>query len=646
MTDLSVPSLASGGDPQTMQAEVPAFRIAIIGSGPRGMSVLERLAARLRADPGPSRVEIHLIDAVQVGCGRIWRTSQPGWFLMNTLPGEITAFSGPPDDGPHRPGAGPSFIQWWDATNPGPGHGGDYAPRKLYGRYLRYVLDSIERALPGTVSLHRVVATVRSVQQADGGFQLTFDTGEKLDVDRAVLVTGHSRPRPAGHLRDLEQFAAAHDQLRFFPGDSAADMDLAAIPAGGAVGIIGMGLTFYDVVAALTVARGGAFSEQDDGELRYHPSGAEPFLVAGSRSGLPQPARGHNQKPPDYRYKPVFFTIDHIRCDAAGRRLDFRRDLLPRLMADVNLIYTATLLRHRQGPGAEAEFTAAVAAGGGARTDDLGQAIARFGLSGTPLLDFDVLSLPFAGQTFADQRSFDETLDRAIRADVREAVRGNFDSPVKAALDVIRSFRYTIRDLVDFGGLSPRSHQQDLVDWYGPRSAFLAAGPPLVRLRQTRALMRAGVLRVIGPQSRYDVAPSDGKFVVSSPAVANARVLVDTIVDARLPAPRLPGDSSPLAQQLRTAGLWTEFVNSDGLSSYASGAVHVTRSPFNPTGADGQVHAGLYVLGIPCESIRWFTQVVATGPSQWSEFMTDADDVAADIVRAADRQPVAPRGRL
>ncbi len=59
----------------------------------------------------------------------------------------------------------------------------------------------------------------------------------------------------------------------------------------------------------------------------------------------------------------------------------------------------------------------------------------------------------------------------------------------------------------------------------------------------------------------------------------------------------------------------------------------MTRSPFHPVGADGRPVRGLHVLGIPSEHSRFFTQVVATGPAGWSEFMRDADDVARHLLR-------------
>ncbi|MDQ0794215.1 FAD/NAD(P)-binding protein [Streptomyces sp. B1I3] len=604
--------------------------IAVVGGGPRAMSILERLAARASESLEP--VDIHLIDTVQVGCGQVWRTDQPDWYLMNTVAGEITAFSGPPDAGPARPGAGPSFAQWWDMTDPGREHANDYAPRRLYGQYLLFLLDTIERALPSSVTLHRVVATVGDLCKEGEGYRVTLDDGREILADQAAIVTGHARPRLSGHLLELQRFAQSHPGLRFVPGGSAADMPLSDIAPRTKVGVIGMGLTFYDVVAALTVGRGGTFTESGDG-LVYTPSGDEPFIVAGSRSGFPQPGRGRNQKPSGFAYRPVFFTEELVRAAAGDERLDFHRHLLPRLTAEVDFVHFTTVLRERSGAATADEFAARVRAGGGARVADLARCAADFGLAGLPGLDFDTLALPFAARTFADRATFDKELLAALDADVRESERGNVDSPLKAGLDILRSLRWIIRELADFGGLTPASHRDGLVDWYAPRSAFLAAGPPLVRLRETRALIEAGILRVIGPRATYVADPAAGRFGVLSPQVPGASEAVDTIIDARIPAPDVRADTSPLTRMLLRRGLWSEFVNG---GEFRTGGVAVTRSPFHPLGADGRPERGLYVLGIPTEYSRYFTQVVATGPTGWSEFMRDADDVASHMLRSAE----------
>ena len=46
--------------------------IAIVGMGPRGISILERLSARM--DDSSDPITVHLIDDAQHGAGRIWET--------------------------------------------------------------------------------------------------------------------------------------------------------------------------------------------------------------------------------------------------------------------------------------------------------------------------------------------------------------------------------------------------------------------------------------------------------------------------------------------------------------------------------------------------------------------------------------------
>ncbi|WP_343241897.1 FAD/NAD(P)-binding protein, partial [Streptomyces sp. SID13588] len=345
---------------------VGVHRIAVVGSGPRGLSVIERLAARLAkaAEARPLEggdsleavqpVEIYLIDPVEVGCGRIWRSDQPEWFMMNTVADEISAFSGVPDTGPHRAGAGPSFGEWWRATDPDHPGPNSYAPRAVYGRYMRYVLSAARTGLPAHVRLHEIRLSVEDLARTGDGYRLRLSDGSRLSVDKVVLTTGHARPEPSGEQRALADFAATRPQLRYVQGDSAADMPLSGIPAGSKVGILGLGLAFYDVMAALTIGRGGTFKEDDDGRLTYLPRGDEPVLVAGSRSGMPLHARGRNQKSATNPYRPVLFTVERVRHGHAGGPVDFRADVMPWLQAEMSLVYYATEIRHRSAaPAAE-----------------------------------------------------------------------------------------------------------------------------------------------------------------------------------------------------------------------------------------------------------------------------------------------------
>ncbi|KAA2266434.1 hypothetical protein F0L68_01400 [Solihabitans fulvus] len=626
---------------RTVQLSAPraesAYRVAVVGSGPRGLMAVERMAARLAERPVRRPVEILLIDAVEVGAGRIYRTNQPPWFLLNTVAGMVSAFSGLPDDGPTRAGSGPSLYEWWRTIDPVNASPDGYAARADYGRYLRFVLDAVEGGLPDTTTLRRIRARVADLQSTGTGYLLTLTGGESLAVDRVVLTTGHSQPELTGPLRDLAEFAADRPRLRYLRGDSAADMPLDAIPAGTPVGVLGLGLSFYDVMAAFSLGRGGRFTEADDGGLRYHPSGREPVLVAGSRSGMPLPARGCNQKPPRFGYRPVLFTEQRVRRNSV-RALDFRADVLPWLLAEIDLVYYATALRQRFDAARAAAFTSAVAAR--AELPDVVAIAAEHGIADLPRLNLDALARPFADRSFPDRPSFERELASIIRRDLVDADRGNVDSPLKAALDVLRDCRRFICQLVDYSGLTPSSHRDDFLGWYVPRSAFLAAGPPSSRLRQLLALIECGVLRVIGPRARFACDAASGRFTVSSPQVAGAEVAVDVVIDARIPYPDLPRDLSPLTRRLRERGIWTGYVNGDGAEAFHTGGVAVTGSPYHPVARDGEPDTGLYVVGIPTEHTRWFMQVGSNRPGLWGDFVHDSDAIAADVLAAADWERV------
>lgn len=623
------------------------YRVAVVGSGPRGVGVLERLAARLLRDPADRPVRLYLIDAVEVGCGRIWRTDQPRWFLMNTVCGEVTMFSGPPDDGPERAGAGPSLAQWWQATRDDfPGKDG-YAPRALHGRYLRHVVDVIEASLPAHVRLERITAAVDDLEPTGDGYLLSLSTGPCPHVDRVVLTTGHAKLTPAGAHREFAEFAAGRPNVRYFPADSVADMPLESIPDGSAVAFLGIGLSFYDAMLALTVGRGGRFVGDADDVLRYLPSGHEPVLVPGSRSGIPLPARGLNQKPATLAFRPTLFTTERVCRGRAHGTIDFTAHVLPWILAEIELVYYRTELRERDGVEAAEVFTehVAYAADIGAAVPDIRGIAVTHGGTDLPPLDFERLARPFAGRMFASPADFQAALTEFMRADLARADRGNYADPVKAALDVLRDTRWVVREISDFGGLTPRTHQEDFLGRFAPRSALLAAGPPRIRLRQAMALREAGVLRVVGPDARFGCDPRRGAFVISSPAVTGSAIVAHTLIDARVPDPNIYRDPSPLTRNLLARGIWTAFSNGTDSTAFHTGGVAVTRSPFHPVDRHGRPDTGLFVLGVPTEHTRWFTFVGSGRPGPWNEFTRDADAIACQALYPVTCAAVVPAHR-
>ena len=86
--------------------------IAIIGAGPRGISITERIAAYLKQAETHDPLTLHVIDAVEVGAGRVWDTSQTHTLCMNTLAGAVTLFTEPGATVSAPVLEGPTMYEW------------------------------------------------------------------------------------------------------------------------------------------------------------------------------------------------------------------------------------------------------------------------------------------------------------------------------------------------------------------------------------------------------------------------------------------------------------------------------------------------------------------------------------------------------
>ena len=89
--------------------------IAIVGAGPRGAGLLERVAAsvvELLPQAGATALDVHLIDPFPAGAGRIWRHDQSPLLAMNSMAADVTMFT---DASVHCEGPivpGPSLWDW------------------------------------------------------------------------------------------------------------------------------------------------------------------------------------------------------------------------------------------------------------------------------------------------------------------------------------------------------------------------------------------------------------------------------------------------------------------------------------------------------------------------------------------------------
>src|SRR5690349_17157972 len=148
--------------------------IAIVGAGPRGAGLLERIAASVpELLPRVGALDVHLIDPYPAGAGRIWRHAQSPLLAMNSMAADVTMFT---DDsvrcaGPVVPG--PSMWDWAqdlragrlpgeDARDLGPELAAElhaltaatFPSRRLQSAYLSWVLRHVVDGMPAGVRVH------------------------------------------------------------------------------------------------------------------------------------------------------------------------------------------------------------------------------------------------------------------------------------------------------------------------------------------------------------------------------------------------------------------------------------------------------------------------------------------------------------
>ncbi|GLK17929.1 FAD/NAD(P)-binding protein [Herbiconiux flava] len=302
-----------------MSARIPApsrpaapVSLAVVGAGPRGVGVLERLAANLdelwgpdrrTRDGGPSLV-VHLIDPHPAGPGRIWRHDQSPLLKLNSMAADVTMFTDETStiDGPVRPG--PSLIEWAERVRGGSirvpedrlddalraelRHLGpaSFPTRRLQSLYLRWFYEEALDALgPGVqVREHRSRASAVT-ELPDGRRRVGLERGRALTVDLVLYSLGHTGADPQPEHARLIDFARRRE-LYYLPPAFTADADTRAIVPGQRVIVRGFGLAAVDLIVLLTEGRGGRFTT-DAGRLRYEPSGREPRILIGSRRGVP-----------------------------------------------------------------------------------------------------------------------------------------------------------------------------------------------------------------------------------------------------------------------------------------------------------------------------------------------------------------------
>ena len=358
---------------QAPQTPVPA--VAIIGVGPRGLTVLERLvalAAKRFAGAAETALTIHLIDPYPPGAGIVWRTDQPETLLMNTTIAEQTVF---PDSsctflGPDEAPTGPSMAEWYVANGGTEPLHSTFPSRSLYGRYLRDAYRRIRASAPDFIEIVEHPTKAESVidlptldlptPEAEGSRAtvpeqlVRCQNGTTIVASAVVLAVGHIPSAQPEERARLAAFAERNGGL-YLPQGLPAETPVTEVAPDERVIVRGMGLNYFDLQTLFTHERGGRFVPEPGGQLRYVPSGDEPRLALGSRRGIPYRSKPICHEHPRRDWPLRFFTKDNIALLAGLDDLDgerkagarFNDQLWPLILADLRLAYYHTLSQVR-----------------------------------------------------------------------------------------------------------------------------------------------------------------------------------------------------------------------------------------------------------------------------------------------------------
>lgn len=459
------------------------MKIAIIGGGPWGMAVLERLIINGNTQ-SHTDLSIDVYDPRDPGPG-VHDTDLVDYLWLNTHYLQIDALSASTFG--ERPLTGAkSFRQWLisaEAYDPDV----IYYRRSLYGRYMKFVYGVLRSNAASNITVTHIKAVVDKIRfDPESGLECLESGSTQNFYDHAIICTGHG-------LQNLTPGNSGGESLSY---------------CGKRIGLAGMGLDAIDTLLSFTTGLGGEFYPSSDGSLSYHKSGKEPELYLFSRHGLPFHCRPDVSLDGLYGYVPRYCTEAALRDIQTNRgRVDFESDVLPLLIDEMRGIY------HYHSRRISAE----------SMTGGTDPAPAREESVSDPALLFRSRTL----RQYCCSSEYVDEIRNHIEFDVHESCIGEKNSAYKASLEVFRIFRSFIRDSVEFGMLTPESEAR-FFDYYAPRFNQICVGPPAIRGRQFLALLRAGVVRLdLGPAPVLTGSDSTGYVATTTCFENNFSVALD-----------------------------------------------------------------------------------------------------------------------
>ena len=615
------------------------MKVGIIGAGPRGILVTSQLFNQYKYNSDQSEpLSITLFDPYGVG-GRVWRADQWDGLIMNTPADQITLFT---DESVSMTGKvfdGPALFEWApseEAHDYLTAHGysnqiveaaanldsKDYAPRILYGAYIKWFYDELIKLQPVEVAttIHEDQVTALS-RNSDGS--VTIQTRDKaFTFDKVVMSLGQQDNYLNNREQGLAQYAE-DNHLRYLAPTHPGDADLSGIPAGEDIIIRGLGLSFNDYISELTLGRGGQFMHNPDGSLSYQPSGREPRIIAGSRRGIPYYPKAISEKGYGEQVQPVFLTDTKMNAASVNGKLPYNT-FIDLLKLDMELVYYSLMINDRYPSKSASEFKKQFIV-----ADNPETVVDAYGFEEEDRFDWDYILDPFKDVQIISTQNYQSIILNWLNNVTADANKGSKTGPLGAALEVLRDFRTPIRKLVAQGRLSNDDYINRFLKQFNSDNNFLSIGAPALRSEQLSALIRSGIVIILAPG--MEVKGENGWFETASPKRNTDKFKSATLLEARVPKPDLTITANPLLENLAENGLARPRILQADQTEFQLGAVDVDPKTDQLLTKAGNAEDNLYIWGVPLEGLRYLTSA-SPRPGVDDPALQTADKIAAEIL--------------
>ncbi len=640
--------------------------VCLIGVGPRGTCVIERLGAIAREAVGDRAWTLHLVDDAPFGAGRIWRLDQTQELCMNTLSGAVTLFTDEATTvmGPVSPG--PTMQEWCllvrdaldgtDAAADVPAaHRAAFAAtplpsaffaqphlldearivrpeshpsRALYGAYITWCFDHALAALPASVTVVKHRTRAVGISAAGDREHVLLADGTAIAVDDVILSPGWLASAEPDAEAQLTAAVRHRDDLVWVRQGSPVEQELDAVPAGAPAIVRGLGMGFFDAMALLTIGRGGRFRD-DGGRLVYEPGGGEPVMHVTSRRGIPFHAKSLWGGLPPAARQTYFSRFDP---SGIGRPIDFERDLWPRIVQDslAGWYRAVAELEPAALEGSLEDILRLV--------DDPALALdaAAFDAAVAPLVPdprhrFDLVSLMSPDTAaWSSPDAFQAWVVQYVETDLAEARLG-MASPLKRALWEVNAARKHASKYMGFTHATAETHASGLYRSFASFGQMIGSGPPAFRNAQLLALADAGLVRFLGPAGRVGLDAHG--FTGESALVAGSRVSAPALVDAFMNAHDARASLDPLMRGLTDRGIVRPHRRRTRTGESVAGSGYaVEPGTSRVIGLDDTVTPRIQIIGIPVDDTRGDT-VISPMPRVNATFLREADGAAHAALR-------------